>query len=209
MDWQKEKERLLRTLSEQGIRDEGVLAAIGRVPRHRFVPRSQEDMAYANIAMPIGEGQTISQPFMVAYMTERLRVGPGDRVLEIGTGSGYQAAILAEMGCEVYSVERITVLAEGAAEILRELGYRVNIRVGDGNMGWPEAAPFKGIMVTAGASKAPDPLLEQLETGARLIVPVGHSWLQYLTIVERTREGFRHEKDIPCCFVPLVGPYSY
>lgn len=209
MDWQREKERLLRTLSDQGIRDERVLAAIGRVPRHRFVPRSQEGMAYANIPLPIGEGQTISQPFMVAYMTERLRVGPGDRVLEIGTGSGYQAAVLAEMGCEVYSVERIPALAAGAEEILRELGYGVNIRVGDGNAGWPDAAPFRGIMVTAGAKEAPGPLLEQLETGARLLVPVGSSWLQYLTIVERTREGFRHEKDIPCSFVPLVGPYSY
>jgi len=209
MDWQREKERLLRTLSNLGIRDEKVLAAIGRVPRHRFVPKPHLDMAYANVPLPIGEGQTISQPSMVAYMTEKLRVGTGDRVLEIGTGSGYQAAVLAEMGCEVYSVERIPALAAGAEEILRELGYRVKIRVGDGNAGWPEAAPFRGIMVTAGAKEVPGPLMEQLETGARLIVPVGLPWLQYLTIVERTREGFRHEKDIPCSFVPLVGPYSY
>jgi len=198
---------LLRTLYNQGIRDERVLAAIGRVPRHRFVPQSYA--AYANVPLPIGEGQTISQPFMVAYMTEKLAVGPGDKVLEIGTGSGYQAAVLAEMGCEVFSVERIPQLAEKAGEILRELGYRVRIRVGDGNEGWPEEAPFRGIIVTAGAKAAPEPLLRQLETGARLVIPIGTAWLQHLTIITRTPEGFRYEKDIPCSFVPLVGPYSY
>ncbi len=199
----------MRTLSNQGIRDERVLSAIGRVPRHRFVLPEHEKLAYTNVPLPIGEGQTISQPFMVAYMTEKLMVGHGDKVLEIGTGSGYQAAVLAEMGCEVYSVERIPVLAAGAEKILRELGYRVRIRIGDGNEGWPEEAPFKGIIVTAGASDPPAPLLEQLEVGARLIIPVGSSLLQYLTIVERTREGFKREKDIPCSFVPLVGPHSY
>lgn len=209
MDWQREQERLMMTLSDQGIRDRRVLTAIGRVPRHRFVPPSYLDVAYTNAPLPIGDGQTISQPFMVAYMTERLGARPGDRVLEIGTGSGYQAAVLAEMGCEVFSVERIPRLAEKAGQTLRELGYGVKIRVGDGNEGWPEEAPFRGIMVTAGARDAPEPLLEQLETGARLVVPVGSAWLQYLTIITRTPEGFKHEKDIPCSFVPFVGPYSY
>jgi protein-L-isoaspartate(D-aspartate) O-methyltransferase len=207
MDWQRERESLLRTLSDQGIKDPRVLAAIGRVPRHRFV--SHPYAAYANVPLPIGEGQTISQPFMVAYMSEKLGVGPGDKVLEIGTGSGYQAAVLAEMGCEVFSVERIPTLAERASETLRELGYRVRIRVGDGNEGWPEEAPFKGIIVTAGARAVPEPLLEQLDLGARLVIPIGTAWLQHLTIITRTQEGFRYEKDIPCSFVPLVGPYSY
>lgn len=209
MDWQRERDSLLKTLSDQGIKDERVLSAIGRVPRHRFVLPVHEKVAYANIPLSIGEGQTISQPFMVAYMTERLMVGSGDRVLEIGTGSGYQAAVLAELGCEVYSVERIPKLAKRAKKTLRELGYKIKIRVGDGNEGWPEEAPFRGIIVTAGASEPPAPLLEQLEPGARLIIPVGSSLLQYLTIIERTSEGFRREKDIPCSFVPLVGPYSY
>ncbi len=209
MDWQRELDSLLRTLSNQGIRDKRVLSAMARVPRHRFVLPEHEKMAYANVPLPIGEGQTISQPFMVAYMTEKLMVKPGDKVLEIGTGSGYQAAVLAEMGCRVFSVERIPILAERAEKILKELGYDVKTRISDGNEGWPEESPFKGIMVTAGAGEIPADLTEQLETGGRLIVPVGSSWLQYLTIVERTREGFRHEKDIPCSFVPLVGPYSY
>ncbi len=182
---------------------------MARVPRERFLSPAQRSLAYANIPLPIGDGQTISQPYMVAYMTERLGVGPGDRVLEIGTGSGYQAAVLAEIGCEVYSVERIPELAERARKVLSELGYDVRIRVGDGNLGWPEASPFRGIMVTAGAGRVPDPLLSQLDMGGRLIIPIGSSWLQYLTIITRTQDNFKHEKDIPCSFVPLVGPYSY
>ncbi|MGC8894887.1 MAG: protein-L-isoaspartate(D-aspartate) O-methyltransferase [candidate division WOR-3 bacterium] len=209
MDWEKERDCLVRTLSKLGITDKRVLSAMRRVPRHRFVLPPQENLAYGNFPLPIGQGQTISQPFMVAHMTGRLGVGPGDKVLEIGTGSGYQAAILVEMGCEVYSIERIPELAERARKILQELGYEVKIRVGDGNEGWPEEAPFRSIIVTAGASEAPEPLLNQLETGGKMIIPIGSSLLQYLTIITRTPEGFKREKDIPCCFVPFVGPYSY
>lgn len=157
-----------------GIRDPEVIAALRAVPRHEFVPAEHLDRAYANHPLPIGYGQTISQPYIVALMTEALGVGPGDRVLEIGAGSGYQAAVLAEMGVEVYSIEIIGPLAESAAERLARLGYGdVQVRHADGYEGWPEAAPFDAIIVTAAPDHVPPPLLGQLAVGAVLVIPVG------------------------------------
>jgi len=209
MDLKIQKKWLLSTLREQGIRDARVLAALEAVPREEFVPSHLRDCAYDNTPLPIGEGQTISQPFMVAYMTDALRVKEGDRVLEVGTGSGYQAAVLAELGCEVYSVERVGPLASAAQETLRRLGYSVQVRAGDGNEGWPEHAPYNGIMVTAGAGRVPAALLEQLGQGARLVIPVGSAWIQNLLVVTRKDGGYDYETDIGCSFVPLVGPNSY
>ena len=196
-------------LSRKGIRDRRVLEAVARVPRHLFVPEDLRPMAYTDNALPIGENQTISQPYMVARMTEKLGPEPGARVLEVGTGSGYQAAVLAEMGVRVYSVERIQALAERARRLLEQLGYSIEQRIGDGNLGWPEHAPFDGIIVTAGVSRPPEALIHQLAPGARMVIPVGNATLQHLWIVTKTQGGYRVEKDIPCSFVPLVGPFSY
>src|SRR5262245_6918002 len=161
---------LLAELRRQGIRDERVLAAIGRVPRERFVPEASRDQAWANVALPIGAGQTISQPYVVALMTEALRIAGQERVLEVGTGSGYQAAILAELAAEVVTVERHPKLAASALTLLRELGYdRIRVAVGDGTTGWPEGAPYDRIIVTAGAPRVPLPLLAELSRdGGRL-----------------------------------------
>jgi protein-L-isoaspartate(D-aspartate) O-methyltransferase len=183
-----------------------VLGAIARVPREKFVPRHQQTIAYADTALPIGYGQTISQPFIVAYMTELLQVGPGDRVLEIGTGSGYQAAVLAELGMEVYSVESIPELAVAAQHTLHALGYRkVSVRTGDGHRGWPEHAPYRGIVVTAVADLIPPALVTQLETGGRLVIPLGEpGGEQWLSLVEKNSEGHvRREELFPVRFVPL------
>ncbi len=197
---------LVDELRGQGIRDERVLAALGRVPRHRFVPPHLVPHAYEDRPLPIGSGQTISQPYIVALSTEALALGPGDRVLEIGTGSGYQTAILAELAGEVHTVERLPELSAGARERLAALGYRnVHFRVGDGTVGWPEAAPFDAILVTAGAPRVPRKLLEQLGPGGRMVIPVGGRWSQELTLVRREEEGFVHERLCPCTFVPLVG----
>jgi protein-L-isoaspartate(D-aspartate) O-methyltransferase len=157
-----------------GITDPEVIAAMGAVPRHRFVPPEYIEQAYENHPLPIGHGQTISQPYIVALMTEALELEPGDRVLEIGTGSGYQAAVLAEMGVEVYSVEIIQPLAESAAQRLKDLGYSaIHLRTADGYYGWPEAAPFDAIIVTAAPDHVPQPLLDQLTVGGVLVIPVG------------------------------------
>jgi len=197
---------LVDELRGQGIRDERVLAALGRVPRHRFVPPHLVPHAYEDRPLPIGSGQTISQPYIVALSTEALALGPGDRVLEIGTGSGYQTAILAELAGEVHTVERLPELSAGARERLAALGYRnVHFRVGDGTLGWPEAAPFDAILVTAGAPRVPRKLLEQLGPGGRMVIPVGGRWSQELTLVRREEEGFVHERLCPCTFVPLIG----
>jgi protein-L-isoaspartate(D-aspartate) O-methyltransferase len=156
-----------------GVTDPNVLAAMESVPRHRFVPEALGDDAYANHPLPIGYGQTISQPQIVAVMSEALRVGPGARVLEIGAGSGYQAAVLAAMGCAVYTVEIVPALAARARAVLTELGYDVTVRAGDGYEGWPENSPYDGIIVTAAPPAVPPPLLDQLAPGAALVIPVG------------------------------------
>ncbi len=194
----------------RGIADFRVLAAMRRVPRHRFIPESLWDQAYNDYPLPIGDDQTISQPYIVALMTEILELKATDRVLEIGTGSGYQAAILAEMAAAVLSIDRVGGLAHQAETVLASLGYRnIKIRVGDGTLGWPEEMPFEAIMVTAGAPKVPRPLTEQLALGGRLVIPVGDMWSQTLTCVRKTKEGLKFEYHGGCRFVRLIGQYGW
>jgi protein-L-isoaspartate(D-aspartate) O-methyltransferase len=186
-----------------------VMAAMETVPRHRFVPPSEVAHAYEDRPLPIGHGQTISQPYIVALMSDLARVAPGSVVLEIGTGSGYQAAILAELGARVYTIEIIEPLAREAAAHLRETGYGVTTRVGDGYYGWEEHGPFDAILVTAAASHVPPPLVKQLKPGGRMIVPVGAQFLtQYLTVVDRNADGTVTTRQVlPVRFVPLAGKH--
>ena len=194
-------------LRRRDIRDERVLAAMTAVERDAFVPERDRDAAYTDSPLPIGGGQTISQPYIVARMTELLAVGSGDRVLDVGTGSGYQAAILAELGCLVTSIERDPDLALAAMDHLVAAGYgdRVIVRVGDGSLGAPDEAPWDGIVVAAGAPAIPDPLREQLGDGRRLVIPVGGLREQSLMVVERHGDEWTERSDGPCVFVPLVG----
>lgn len=204
---QAERDRMVEEqLVARGIRDSRVLSAMRKVPRHRFLGPLYEDRAYDDHALPIGEGQTISQPFMVALMTELLEIRPEDRVLEIGTGSGYQTAILAELCRWVYSVERVETLAAAAGRLLDDLGY-VNcaIRVGDGSQGWKEHAPYDGVLVTAGAPGIPPSLVDQLVLGGRLVIPVGDRTAQILYRVVKEPGGIRREATTGCVFVPLIG----
>ena len=196
-----------RQLRDRGIRDERVLAALGRLPRERFVPESERRLAYADGALPIAAGQTISQPYVVARMTELLDPEPGDRILELGTGSGYQAAVLATLGCRVVSYERQPALAAGARSVLDELGLGegVEIRVGDGSAGDPGGAPWDGIIVTAAAPAMPVGLREQLADGARLVIPVGRRDRQELMVVERRGDQWIETSEGAVVFVPLVG----
>jgi len=197
-------------LVPRGIRNPRVLDAFRKVPRHLFVEKGLQDSAYDDHPLPIGEGQTISQPYMVACMTQCLDIQKDERVLEIGTGSGYQAAILAEMAAEVYTVERISSIAKKAEARLKELGYNnVQFRVADGTNGWPEKAPFDGIIVTAGAPRVPEPLVEQLAEGGRLLIPVGGSWSQELSLVRKEKGVVREEYVCGCVFVPLVGEHGW
>jgi protein-L-isoaspartate(D-aspartate) O-methyltransferase len=187
--------------------DAAVMAAMGKVPRHRFVPPAQAPYAYDDRPLPIGHGQTISQPYIVALMTDLARVKPGAAVLEIGTGSGYQAAILAEMGARVHTIEIIEPLAREASARLHEAGYgAVTVKVGDGYHGWEEHAPFDAILVTAAASHVPPPLVRQLKPGGRMIVPVGAQFLtQYLTVVDKSADGTITTRQLlPVRFVPLT-----
>lgn len=189
---------------------EKVLSVMQKMPRHRFVPEEDVYSAYYNRPLPIGNGQTISQPYIVALMTELLALDKQDSVLEVGTGSGYQSAILAEMAGKVYSMEIIEPLATRAAKLLGELGYaNVRLKAGDGSQGWPEYAPFDGIIVTAAAGHLPQPLLEQLKPGGRLVIPVG-SWpyAQELILITKGQDGVPHQENIlPVSFVPLTGGY--
>lgn len=198
------------TIVARGVQDSLVLAAMRRVPRHRFVPASLASMAYADQPLPIGEDQTISQPYIVALMTELLRLRPGDKVLEIGTGSGYQAAVLAEVTRQVYTIEILAPLARQAAAVLAALGYTtVQTRTGDGYQGWPEAAPFDAIIVTAAPDHVPAPLRDQLAPGGRLVLPVGDE-LQELKRITRGQDGsFTEESVIPVRFVPMTGAASH
>lgn len=184
-----------------------VLDAMRRTPRHAFVPEHLHDLAYADRPLPIGFGQTISQPYIVALMTDLLHLAPGSRALEIGTGSGYQAAILAELGNDVYTIEIVPALAKAAAEQLSDLGYeRVRVKEGDGYFGWPDAAPFDGIVVTAASHQIPPPLIDQLKPGGRMVIPVGAAFLtQQLMLVEKLADGsVRTEALLPVSFVPLT-----
>lgn len=195
-------------IEARGVRDPLVLEAMRSVPRHRFVPEYLHGQAYEDYPLPIGLQQTISQPFIVAAMTELLGARPGDRVLEVGTGSGYQAAVLARMGVAVFTIEILEPLATAAAERLQRLGYtNVQVRAGDGYAGWPEVAPFDGILVTAGAEHVPPPLVEQLKPGGRMVIPVGPSDdTQWLKLLVREADGRLREQDIMAVrFVPLTG----
>jgi protein-L-isoaspartate(D-aspartate) O-methyltransferase len=189
----------------RGITNPAVLQALGKVPRERFVPSSLRDAAYDDGPLPIGHGQTISQPYIVAYMTEALGVRPGDHVLEIGTGSGYQAAVLGEIAREVYTIEIVPELAAQAKKTLTELGYKnVFVRAGNGYAGWPEKAPFPRIIVTAAPDDIPPALLDQLAPGGTMVVPVGTTF-QEMTIVTKTAQGIARKATIPVRFVPMVG----
>jgi protein-L-isoaspartate(D-aspartate) O-methyltransferase len=193
-----------QTIAARGVKDARVLAAMRKVPRHEFVPAGQRDRAYDDAPVPIGHGQTASQPYIVAVMTELAEVRPGARVLEIGTGSGYQAAVLAEVAGEVYSIELLEPLAASARRTLERLGYgRIHLRQGDGYRGWPEAAPFDAIVVTAAPPEVPKALLEQLAEGGRLVVPVGRVD-QELEVHTRTPGGFSVRREFPVQFVPMV-----
>ena len=204
--WAKQCEEMVRTqIAARGVRDEGVLTAMRTVPRHRYVPEAQRAEAYADHPLPIGEGQTISQPYIVGLMTELLEVSSGDRILEVGTGSGYQAAVLAAIGCEVYSVEIRPALAQAARSRLAELGVKgVDVRAGDGYGGWPEKAPFQGIIVTAAPERIPQPLLDQLAVGGHLVIPVG-AFYQQLKVITREPTGYSERDVIPVRFVPMTG----
>jgi len=208
-----EKERL-RMVEEQiagrDVKDERVLAAMRKVPRHEFLPEAIRGMAYQDSALPVGEAQTMSQPYMVGMMTELLELKGSERVLEIGTGSGYQAAILAELCDKVYTVERIKMLADRARLNLDRLGYRsVAIKVYDGTYGWKEMAPFDAILVTAGSPDIPAPLIEQLKEGGRMVIPVGERFGQTLLKIVKTPQGPVTERSIPCVFVPLIGNHGW
>ena len=190
---------------------EEVLSVMERVPRHRFVPEDESSSAYYNHPLPIGHGQTISQPYIVALMTELLAPGKNDKVLEVGTGSGYQTAILAEMAGEVFSVEIVKPLAARATSLLDELGYsRVHVKAGDGNYGWPAYAPFDGIIVTAAAGHVPQSLLDQLKPGGRMVIPVGDwPYVQELILITKSHDGTLQQKNVlPVSFVPLTGGHS-
>jgi protein-L-isoaspartate(D-aspartate) O-methyltransferase len=197
-------------LIKRGINDRGVLEAFYKVERHCFVPDVSRASSYADFPLPIGKGQTISQPYMVALMTECLKLSKDDTVLEIGTGSGYQTAILAQIAKYVYSIERIESLAKQAEIILKQLGYsNVLVKVGDGTQGYPEKAPFDKIMVTAASPHIPKPLIEQLDQEARLVIPIGESYSQILSVVKKTGDKITTEEVCSCVFVPLIGKYGY
>jgi protein-L-isoaspartate(D-aspartate) O-methyltransferase len=197
-------------IARRGLAEPRLLAAMRAVPRHRFVPPDELEWAYSDGPLPIGHGQTISQPYIVALMTNLLRLAPTARVLEVGTGSGYQAAILAKMAAEVHTVEVIPELAHQAERVLAELGLaNVHVHVGDGSLGWLEAAPYDGILVAAAAPDVPPPLLDQLAEDGRLVLPVGSRGFQELQVWER-RGGHLHcERGIPVAFVPLRGEHGW
>ena len=193
-------------LRARGINDARVLAAMGRVPRERFVPDHLVSRAYDDGPLPIGAGQTISQPYIVAYMAEALAIAPHQKVLEIGTGSGYHAAVLGQLARDVYTVEIVPVLASRATELLKELGYaNIHVREGDGYAGWPEHAPFDRILVTAAPDQIPQPLIDQLADGGRMVIPVGQQGVtQWMTVLEKTSTGVTQRQTIPVQFVPFT-----
>jgi len=204
---QRERDEMVRVIKAYGLQDEAVLAAMAAVPRHEFVPAAYSLSAYADTPLPIGHGQTISQPYIVAEMTRQLRLRPGEKVLEIGTGSGYQAAVLTHFTTEVYSIEIIRPLAEEARKRLERLEYGpVKVRCGDGFNGWPEAAPFDAIIGTCVAGAVPPPLVEQLKAGGRMVIPIGEEdSIQYLMRIEKDADGKVHRRPLmPVRFVPLL-----
>lgn len=198
-------------LVRRDIRDKKVLEVFARVPRHRFVEPVMYNDAYGDFPLSIGKGQTISQPYIVALMAQLLDIRDSDKVLEIGTGSGYETAILAELAKEVFSIERIGVLAKRAETLLKDLGYRnIRIKIDDGTLGWEEFAPFDKIIVTASSMEAPGPLLDQLSVGGKLVIPIGPRFTQRLMVMEKSMSGNISNKEIcGCVFVPLVGKYGW
>ena len=188
------------------ITNSRVLAVMGKVPRHEFVPEPLRPEAYEDYPLHIGHGQTISQPYIVAFMTERLDPKPADRVLEVGTGSGYQAAVLAEMVAQVYTIEIVEDLAQRAAADLKRLGYtNVHVRAGDGYKGWAEAAPFDAIIVTCAPEQVPQPLIDQLKDGGRMVIPVGRVWNQDLVLLRKRGAKLEQQAVLPVSFVPMTG----
>ena len=200
-----------RLRDHYGIRDPRVLDAMGEVPRHLFVPEALQSRAYGDHALPIAANQTISQPYIVARMTELVEADRDSRVLEIGAGSGYQTAVLARVAGQVYAIERIAELAREAQARIRRLGiYNATVKCFDGTLGWSAHAPYDAILVAAGGPEVPDPLLAQLKIGGRLVIPVGESRAaQRLVRVIRTEDGYQHEEHGPCAFVPLIGRYGW
>ena len=204
--YESERQELVKKISIKGITDKNVLKAIEEVERHKFVPEAMKHHAYNDVALPIGHGQTISQPYTVAFMTQVLKANPGDKVLEIGTGSGYQAAILNRMGMEVYSIERNVDIFYRTRKLFDELGLRINTKCGDGTLGWEEYSPFDGIIVTAGSPTIPGSLKKQLAPGGRIVIPVGDKTSQRLKILIKLEEDNFDIEDIPeFAFVPLIG----
>ena len=193
-------------LVTRGINDARVLAAMAKVPREEFVPPESRAASYEDGPLPIGYAQTISQPYMVAFMTEQLRLKPSDRVLEVGTGSGYQAAILAELVSEIYSIEIVEPLAKNAETTLQRLGYKnVHLKIGDGYKGWPEMAPFDAIIVTCAPDKVPQPLVDQLKDDGRMVIPVGNRFAQQLYLLEKKNGQLKQSATLPVRFVPMAG----
>jgi protein-L-isoaspartate(D-aspartate) O-methyltransferase len=204
-DFAAQRQRMVdQQLKPRGIKDERVLAAMAKVPREEFVPVDQRGDAYQDGPLPIGYDQTISQPYIVAYMTEQLRLKPGDRVLEIGSGSGYQAAILADLVADVYTIEIVEPLAKTAEATLQRLGRKnVHLKVGDGYKGWPEEAPFDAIIVTCAPDKVPQPLMDQLKDAGRMVIPVGERFAQQLYLLEKQNGQPKESATLPVRFVPM------
>lgn len=211
MDYEILRKRMVQEqLMPRGIKNKNVLDAFRKVERHKFIPENLKNSAYADFPIPIDEGQTISQPYIVALMTECLNLTREDKVLEIGTGSGYQTAILAELAGEVYSIERFEVLAQKAQTLLSDLGYKnIKIKADDGTLGWKEAAPFDKIIITAASPKIPMPLTEQLKENGKLILPLGETLSQVLTLVEKKKGELQPLNICGCVFVPLIGKYGW
>jgi protein-L-isoaspartate(D-aspartate) O-methyltransferase len=205
-DFAAQRQRMVeQQLKPRGIKDDRVLAAMARVPREKFVPADERGDAYEDGPLPIGFDQTISQPYIVAFMTEQLRLKSSDRLLEIGTGSGYQAAVLAELVANVYTIEIVEPLAKTAEATLQRLGYKnVHLRVGDGYQGWPEEAPFDAIIVTCAPDKVPQPLVDQLKDDGRMVIPVGERFAQQLYLLEKKNGQLKESATLPVRFVPML-----
>jgi protein-L-isoaspartate(D-aspartate) O-methyltransferase len=205
-DLASERQRMVQEqLMSRGVRDERVLAAMNKVPREEFVPQDSRAASYTDQPLPIGYGQTISQPYIVAFMTEQLRPKLSDRVLEVGAGSGYQAAILAELVADVYTIEIVEPLAKSAEATLQRLGYKdVHVKIGDGYKGWPEEAPFDAIIVTCAPNRVPQPLVDQLKDGGRMVIPVGDRFAQELYLLEKKNGQLKQSATLPVRFVPMI-----
>ena len=203
------KQMVQEQLAARGISSSRVLEAFSKVPRHRFVSEEEQENSYSDFPLQIGQNQTISQPYIVALMTEQLDLTGKEGVLEIGTGSGYQTAILAELAKEVFTIERFPALAENAKKLFEEIGYtNIRAKIGDGTLGWKEESPFERIIVTAYCPEIPAPLIEQLAESGKIILPLGGSFSQMLTLARKTNNNLYYQDICPCVFVPLVGEYG-